>query len=101
MKPTEAKKALKCILKKGDTIHCILRHVSRAGMLRRIDFYKISKNKPIYLTYYIAQLLGYKRKYSEEGLRVTGCGMDMSFSVVRALSTMLYKDGYALKQTWI
>ena len=38
---TEALKRLRAWIKPGDTIHCVLRHVSRSGMLRVIDLLKV------------------------------------------------------------
>jgi hypothetical protein len=104
----ERKKDLKAWLKKGNyTVFCNLKHVSKSGMSRDIQFFTIVNNEPCYLTYSIAEVLGYKMK-DNEGLRVGGCGMDMGFHVVNSLSIALYCNGtythegaYKLKSRWI
>lgn len=85
---------LKEIVEPGDTIDCILRHVSKSGMMRRISFVKIKDGESISLDYLIARACDYKRNLNHEGLTVRGCGMDMGFSVVYDLSSTLYADGF-------
>ena len=41
-----------------------------------------------------AKALGYTMDRDREGLRVSGCGMDMGFHVVYSLSRVLYPDGF-------
>lgn len=85
---------LKEVLKPGDTVHCVLRHVSTSGMTRHIDFYKVEGDGMRYLSWHIANLLDYKLA-KQQGLKVGGCGMDMGFSVVYNLSSALYREsGY-------
>ena len=79
----------------GSTIYGIVKHVSKSGMLREIDFYVIADNQPRYLSGYIANVLG--MKLGDRGLRVSGAGMDMIFAVVYDLAQRVYGDGYALK----
>jgi membrane protease subunit (stomatin/prohibitin family) len=85
-------------------VYSILRHVSASGMSRRIDFYCIRDNRPVWLSYDIARALDYKQS-DKGGLVVGGCGMDMGFHVVYTLSSVLYghtnDGGYILKQEWI
>ena len=75
----------------------IIRHVSASGASRRIDFYVIRDNEPVYLTGYIARLLEYKRKPREDGLTIKGGGMDMIFAVVHELGQVLHNKGSVLK----
>lgn len=98
-KRAEAIAKLREILKPGDTVYCILRHVSRSGMMRRLDVYKPDTDadgKPWqrYLTALVADALGYKLRRDENGIRVSGCGMDMGWHVVFNLSATLYPDGF-------
>ena len=80
-------------LDKGDTIYGIVKSVSASGMSRRIKFYTIKDNRPVFLTWSIGQLLGYKMK--EDGtIRVDGVGMDMIFKVVYDLGYVVHNDGY-------
>lgn len=120
---TQFEKGLKERIIKGNLkVYCILRHVSRSGMSRNIDFYTIIDNEIYYLTYWIGVVLDYpisnKSGLSDNGLVVGGCGMDMGFSVVYNLSRKLFKDddefkevqketgytkdaGYKIKYQWI
>ena len=84
---------LRKILKPGDTVHCVLRHVSRSGRFRRIDFYKLGKGGERFLSGYIAKVLGLKL-HDDGGLGVSGCGMDMGFHVVYGLSSTLWPRGF-------
>ena len=98
MKESERNKLvteLKEILKPGDTVYTKLNHVSKSGMMRVIEVMVIRNDQPRYLTYMVADLLGYKMHKKYEGLKVGGCGMDMGFSVVYGLSAQLYREsGY-------
>lgn len=101
----EAKANLLRYLQPGDTVYCILRHVSRSGMLRRIDLYTFKDNWPVFLSGYACNLMGWSRgkSYSDpEGIRISGAGMDMGFHLVYELSGALFPDNaYALKHEWI
>lgn len=85
-------------------VYCVLRHVSNSGMSRRIDFYCIRDNRPIWLSYDIARALDYRHS-DKGGLVIGGCGMDMGFHVVYTLSSVLYghsnDGGYILKNEWL
>lgn len=86
---------LREILKPGDTVYTKLNHVSKSGMMRVIEVMVFRDNQPIYLTYKVADFLGYKMHRTYEGIKVGGCGMDMGFSVVYGLSAQLYRElGY-------
>jgi hypothetical protein len=105
-------------LKAGDTVYSVLRHVSKSGMSRNIDFYIIKNDQPLWLTGTIANLLGIKRSNSGEGVTIKGCGTDVGFDTVYNLGKTIWPDGtpephgtrngmldsdggYALKQVWI
>lgn len=100
-------------LKPGDTVHSILRSVSRSGMSREISF--VDKEMRA-LDYQISKACGYS--FGKQGLKVSGCGMDMGFAVVYELGARLWPKGtpephgrrngepdsdggYALKQRWL
>lgn len=121
---------LREIVKPGDTIYTVLKHVSRSGMYRVISLYALKNNQPVWLDGYAAPLLeGYDDRH--EGCKASGCGMDMGFHLAYNLSYALYpvylcltpevrcpspehfnqggwnrtftehKDGYALSQKWM
>jgi hypothetical protein len=98
-----AKESLLRILKEGDTVYTVLRHVSASGMSRRIDLYTFQDNKPVYLSGYYAMMQG--EEPPQNGYRVGGCGMDMGFHLVYTLSSLLYgyadRGGYELRHEWL
>ena len=112
---TEALARLHEILKPGDTVYTVLRHVSRSGMMREISV--IGPNNED-ITWHVMHVGGYRRSDKTGGLRVSGCGMDMGFHVVYNLGRAMWPDGtpdphgtrngepdrdggYALKHLWL
>ncbi|MDD5009584.1 MAG: hypothetical protein PHC68_14430 [Syntrophorhabdaceae bacterium] len=81
---------LRKLLPAGSTVYVILRSVSRSGMSRIMSAYTIKNNKPIFLDGCVAPLLELPRK--NEGMRVTGCGMDMGFWLVSSIAKKLGYD---------
>lgn len=86
-------------------IFCILKGLSRSGMSRKMDFFSFYSDKngriqKVYLNYFISQLCGYKQDNNGH-LKVSGCGMDMGFSVVSNLSEVLYNDYKVLNTEWL
>jgi hypothetical protein len=90
----EAITQLREMVKPGDTLYTICRHVSRSGMSRRISVY--TKDHQM-IDYLVAQATGFSLA-KHEGLSVGGCGMDMGFHVVESLSSVLY-GGYGRSET--
>ena len=102
LRALKAKESLRNILKAGDTVYTVLRHVSASGMSRRIDLYTFQDNKPVYLSGYYAMMQG--EEPPTNGYKVGGCGMDMGFHLVYTLSSLLYKKdrgGYELRHEWL
>lgn len=89
-------------LKPGDTLHTVLRSVSRSGMSRVIDvyhFYKDEKGeiRQEWLSYWIAQACGFSfQKAGTGGIKIAGCGMDMGFEIVYTLGRVLFPEGFAV-----
>lgn len=81
------------ILKPGDTVYCLLRSVSKSGMSRTMSFYGANYE---FLDGYISNALGLRRvpMGKGEGLKVSGCGMDMGFRVVYKLGHALFGAGF-------
>lgn len=90
----EAIEHLKQLVKPGDTVYTVLRHVSRSGMMRLIDCYIIADQKPLWITSYVAKAIDYRQDYKTSALKVSGCGMDMGFHVVYILSSVLFREGF-------
>lgn len=118
MQEAEAIVYLRSVLKPGDTVYTVLRHVSRSGMSRGIDFYLIRDSEPLWITSYVGHAIDSPQSEKDwresRGLRVNGCGMDMGFHCVYSLSRVLFPDGaqgasehaerdggYALNHRWL
>ena len=98
----ESLENLKKWVKEGDTIYYIIRNVSSNGMYRHIDFYKfeVDENKQIqkyWLSYHIAKALEYPFKEKTNSVGVSGCGMNMGFSVICNLGYALFDDYKKIK----
>ena len=81
-------KAIKGRSKKPLKVYAIVNSVSRSGMSRRIEFYTVINGNISRIGYRIAAVLDYGYDVDKGGLNVSGCGMDMIFSV---LSDLNYK----------
>lgn len=120
----EAIERLREILKPGDTVYTILRHVSKSGMMRHISPIKMTDNGPYHLSYLAAKAAGFKlANNGDSAVKMTGTGMDMGFALVYALSRVLEENapegsgwtpedveeampgnphsGYALRYRWL
>lgn len=89
----EALAQLRELLHPGDTVHTILRHVSRSGMLRHISPIVLTKDGPRYVDWAVAHAVGLPLA-ERDGIKVGGCGMDMGFHLVYELSHVLFPDGF-------
>ena len=89
----KAKAELREWIKPGDTVHTILRHVSRSGMLREIGIVLLKDGSNLHPNYLVAEALG-ERIGKRDGVIVGGCGMDMGFHIVYNLGYALWPDGF-------
>lgn len=87
-------KKLQEVLKPGDKVYTILNHVSRSGMMRVISVYAIKNNQPQWLSYWVAKAVGNTFDDKRDGVKVSGCGMDMGFALVYELSQTLFPGGF-------
>jgi hypothetical protein len=90
-------------LKPGDTLHTVLRHVSRSGMSRVIDVYhfhtladgRVAKD---WLSYWISKACDFQFSKGgcgkPEGIKIGGCGMDMGFAIVYDVGRVLWPQGF-------
>lgn len=90
----DATKRLTEWLKPGDTVYTVVKKVSASGMSRHISCYIVRKGEIYDITYYVGVLLGERRSPDTEGLVISGCGMDMGFHTVHALSHRLFPNGF-------
>lgn len=85
---------LQDILKPGDTVSTILRHVSRSGMSRSISLVVARADGVVDITYRASQALGEAIDQKNDGVKVPGAGTDMGFHLVYSLSRTLWPDGF-------
>ena len=84
------KKEMQSVLRtiKAGKIYADIKSVSRSGMSRRIAFYRVKNGRIERITSEIAWLGGYLTPgkhdgdITDNGLRVSGCGMDMIFNTL-------------------
>ena len=95
-----AEELLKEWFPKGSTAHTTVVHVARSGMSRHIKVFAITGERIQNISCYVADYLGW-RYTNKEAVFVGGCGMDMGFHLIYTLSSCLYDDGYAIKQSWV
>ena len=88
----EARERLLELLKPGDTVHTILEHVSRSGMMRKIRPVVLRDDQRINLGYSVGALIG--ETVDNQAVKMSGCGMDMGFSLVYNLSYYLWPQGF-------
>ena len=86
-------------LKPGDKLHTVLRSVSRSGMSRVIDVYKLGCSnqgtiEKSWLSYWVAKAADFTFDQKADAIKVSGCGMDMGFHVVYNLGRTLWPDGF-------
>ena len=86
---------------KGSTVWLVIRQVSRSGMYRHISCHSIKDNQVNYLSFHVAKVFKWTYKDKTNAVGVGGCGMDMGFHMVYTLASVLYGDGYALKERYI
>ncbi|MDE2022564.1 MAG: hypothetical protein KGI71_06675 [Patescibacteria group bacterium] len=84
-----ARRHLLTLLRPGDIVHTVLRHVSRSGMYRSITLTTHGVN----LDYHAGIVLDLCVD-RHGGLPVSGCGMDMGHHLVYSLSRALFPTGH-------
>jgi len=92
----EAIEELRAMLKPGQTIYTVLRHVSKSGMSRDISLHIGAGSDVQTITWLAARALGWQLKevHGSNAIRCPGCGMDMGFHLVYSLSRVLFPDGF-------
>lgn len=80
------------VIKPGDKIWGLVRHVSSSGMSRHISFFVPLDGGITDISWHMAKVLGYKQADSG-ALKVSGCGMDMVFHCIYSLGLVLFGHG--------
>ena len=107
----EAIARLKGMIKRGDTVHTVLRHKSASGMRRTISVVVPSRYKDhdgkmrtdlVDISGTVARAAGYRYDGKRGGLIANGCGMDMGYEIVHTVGRILYpRTTNALQHRWI
>jgi len=84
---------LRDMIKPGDKVYCVLRHVSKSGMSRCIELMIIKDSELLTIGYGASKAMGYKYCSDHNGIKVGGCGMDMGFELVYNLGRTLFPNG--------
>lgn len=117
LRKEQSKNELLKLVKPGQNIFTVCRHVSASGMSRRISLFVAMDDDMQCIDQYVSDVTSYKNS-EKGGLVASGCGMDMGFAIVYALGRALWpngtpephgtrngapdKDGgYALKHRWL
>jgi hypothetical protein len=90
----ESLATLREALKPGDTVWTKVTQVSRSGMSRHIQCFIIRDNEPWNISAHVARVIGEPCDRRDLSFRIGGCGMDMCFAAVYALSSALFRDGF-------
>jgi hypothetical protein len=90
----EAIAKLRDILKPGDTVWTILRHVSASGMSRSISTVIKGKDGPEDISWLVCRATDDTFDRKHDGIKVGGCGMDMGFDLVYRLGRALFPKGF-------
>ena len=80
-------------IKPGETLYTKVEHVSRSGMSRNISVYVMRDNSPVNISTSAATLIE-EPLAKDGGVKMSGCGMDMGFALVYALSYALFPAGF-------
>lgn len=87
-------------LKPGAVISCVSRHTSRSGMSRSISLFAMvpgssaGASDMLDISYQASRVIDEPIDQKHGGIRIGGCGMDMGFALVYALSSALFPDGF-------
>jgi hypothetical protein len=91
-------------IKPDTVIYTSVKHVAKSGMSRNISLYYVNDGRIKDISYFVANILGHKLA-KDNGVTIGGYGMDMGFSLVYDLSSVLFqgqdKAGYLLKHEWL
>jgi hypothetical protein len=86
-----ARRELRKLVKPNHKVYCVLRSVSRSGMMREISLFIFSKGELRNIDYLASDAMGCSR--GKQGLKAQGCGMDMGFNLVYNLGRALWPKG--------
>lgn len=92
---TEARERLAKILAPGTKIYTTVKHVSRSGMMRVISAHVIDEDRePRDISRDVAIVTGSSFDRDKWGVKMGGCGMDMTFALTYSLSRAMFPNGF-------
>lgn len=101
----EARVALERYLAPGALVYTQVRHIGGKGMNRDISLYVVVDGRIQSITYYAANILGWRlvERDGWRAIRVNGVGMDMGWHLVESLAIALYglEGRNSLRQEWL
>lgn len=101
MNTTAADRLMAILEQSNYTIHCEVTHVAQSGMSRDIVVLAaVGAGEIRDISNLVIELgIGHRtlRKYGH-GVRMGGCGMDMTHAIAYDLGRILYDDGYKVKR---
>lgn len=90
----ESREYLRKLLKPGDTVYTVVRHVARSGMSRVISTLITSENGELLdISRHVAWATRSAFDHDRWGLKVNGTGMNMCFDTVYRLGRALWPEG--------
>jgi hypothetical protein len=90
----DAIEQLRAMLKPGDKVYTNVEHVSRSGMSRVISAYVVRDGEIRRISHLVAKATDRALDRDRMGVKVGGCGMDMTFELVYTLGRVLFPDGF-------
>ena len=81
-------------LKAGSKVYTTVKNVSRSGLTRTIAVYAQHKGEIHDISHLVATATGMRFDRDRGGVKVEGCGMDMTFHVVYSLSSVMFPKGH-------
>ncbi len=114
----EAIAKLHTLLKPGDIVSTVVRHVARSGMQRSITLMIVHDGETESIDCWVAHALRLTIDRTNGGIKIGGAGMDMGFQLVYLLGQAMWPEGtpkphgrrngqpdraggYALKHRWL
>lgn len=122
----EAIETLRKWCRPGTVVYTTVKQVARSGMSRHIAAYTVdpANSRVFEISGFVARALGWRQSDKTGGVVVAGCGMDMGFHLINALSYAIhgtkdvglpdrtrpgiekpephaYRAGYSLRHEWL
>ena len=92
---TNAERFLSALIERR--MFAVIKNVPHSGMSRTISFHEFKTGETggfiLQFNYFISQF-GYKEDRNREGVKVSGCGMDMVFATLYHVCGVLKNEGF-------